>query len=166
MHYFSISCSAKKRLVDGETWLRGDVQTRPSAATISQEGSSHSFFFLLLLLSTCVQLAGKLFITKQLPSMMGSENLPSSICDEKTSRNTNCPPVSSASPEGEPSQGKISGGLPYTFPAPVPMLCVGPRWMLHEERRSGQSVAMPDTPAQGPSSHEDHTMEELFLCLR
>lgn len=53
----------------------------------------------------------------------------------------------------------------FTPPAPVPMLCVGPRWTLHGETRSGWGIPVPEAPSQGPSSHEDHTMEQLFLCL-
>ena len=43
----------------------------------------HILCFLFVLLSTHVQLAGKIFIAKGLPSMMGSENLPFSVLDKK-----------------------------------------------------------------------------------
>lgn len=54
-------------MVDQETWLCGDVQSRASVTTTSQEGSLAMIVlilcFLLVLLSTHVQLAGKLYIT-------------------------------------------------------------------------------------------------------
>lgn len=51
-----------------EMWLYGNVQSRPSAATTFQKRTLAAavliICFLPVLPSTCVQLAGKLFITE------------------------------------------------------------------------------------------------------
>lgn len=142
---------------------------------------SLSAFQLFYLAHMLICLESSPAITEELPSVMGSEILPSS--DPNTREDSHFPSVFSAFPQRELGQWKSSGCFPHTSLAPVPILHILPYFLyifpyflhifpyflyvfpyfsLFMEEHNQAGIAKAEAPAQEPSPHEGCAVEQLL----